>query len=274
MNKPNFTRITRNIRTGLQKHSPEILTGIGIAGMITTTVLAVRATPKALILIEEEKQRLNEELQAEAENNNQEEYVVLNTLNPVEFICTTWTCYIPAAVTGVLSVACLIGASSVNVRRNAALATAYSLSESALKEYQEKVIESIGEKKEKQIRDSIAKDKLERDPVVNKEVIITGRGETLCYETITSRYFKCDIEKLRKVENELNKRLISEMYISLNEFYYEIGLRPTEVGNDLGWNIDDGLIDLQFSSQLAEDGTPCLVIDYHVVPRYDFRTLL
>lgn len=274
MNKPNFSRITRNIRLGLQKHSPEILTGIGIAGMITTTALAVRATPKAMVLIEEEKQRLNNELRAEAENNNQEEYVERDVLKPVELIRTTWTCYIPAAVTGVLSVACLISASSVNIRRNAALATAYSLSESALKEYQEKVIESIGEKKEKEIRNSIAKDKLERDPVVNKEVIITGRGETLCYETITSRYFKCDIEKLRKVENELNKKLISEMYISLNEFYYEIGLRPTEVGNDLGWNIDDGLIDLQFSSQLAEDGTPCLVIDYHVVPRYDFRTLL
>lgn len=274
MNKPNFSRITKNIRLGLQKHSPEILTGIGIAGMITTTALAVRATPKAMVLIEEEKQRLNNELRAEAENNNQEEYVERDVLKPVELIRTTWTCYIPAAVTGVLSVACLIGASSVNIRRNAALATAYSLSESALKEYQEKVIESIGEKKEKEIRNSIAKDKLERDPLVNKEVIITGRGETLCYETITSRYFKCDIEKLRKVENELNKKLISEMYISLNEFYYEIGLRPTEVGNDLGWNIDDGLIDLQFSSQLAEDGTPCLVIDYHVVPRYDFRTLL
>lgn len=274
MNKPNFSRIARNVRLGLQKHSPEILTGIGITGMITATVLAVRATPKALVLIEEEKQRLNEELQAEARNQEQEEYVELDTLKPVELIRTTWTCYIPAAVTGVLSVACLIGASSVNIRRNAALATAYSLSESALKEYQEKVIENIGEKKEKEIRDSIAKDKLKRDPVVNKEVIITGRGETLCYETITSRYFKCDIEKLRKVENELNKRLINEMYISLNEFYYEIGLRPTEVGNDLGWNIDDGLIDLQFSSQLAEDGTPCLVIDYHVIPRYDFRTLL
>ena len=105
-------------------------------------------------------------------------------------------------------------------------------------------------------------------------MIITGKGETLCYDSITSRYFKCDIEKLRKVENMMNKRLLSEMYISLNEFYYEIGLNQTDIGDDLGWNIEEGLVDLEFSSQLAEDDTPCLVIGYRVSPRYSFRSLL
>jgi hypothetical protein len=61
-----------------------------------------------------------------------------------------------------------------------------------------------------------------------------------------------------------------EMYISLNEFYCEIGLSPVKMGDDLGWNIDTGYIDIEFSSQLAEDETPCLVINYKVAPRYDF----
>lgn len=270
MKKRNFSQIVKGVKTGLLKHSPEILTGIGIAGMVTATVLAVRATPKALILMEEEKQRQNEELR----KGEEETCMQIEKLKPADLLRVTWTCYIPSAVTGMLSVACLIGASSVNLRRNAALATAYSLSESAMKEYREKVIETIGEKKEEEIRDKIAKEKMKREPVANKEVIITGRGETLCFDTITSRYFKCDIEKLRKVENELNKRLISEMYIPLNDFYYEIGLRSNDMGNDLGWNIGDGLIDLKFSSQLAEDETPCLVIGYRVAPRYDFRKLL
>lgn len=248
-------KFIRNFKTGVSKHGPEILTGIGIAGMITTTVLAVRATPKALILKEKKRKETEEDLK------------------PIEIVQTTWTCYIPAAVTGALSIGCLIGAQSVNLRRNTALATAYSLSESALKEYQEKVIETIGDKKEKEIRDEIAKDRINRDPVVNKEVIITGKGETLCYDTISGRYFKCDIEKLRRVENELNRRLISEMYIALNDFYYEVGLHDTSLGDDLGWNANEGLIELDFSSQLAEDDTPCLVIGYRVAPRYDFRTL-
>lgn len=257
MGKLNLSNIAKGVRTAMKKHSPEILTGIGIAGMITTSVLAVRATPKALILIEDKKD---------------EEGV--DKLTPVETIKAAWPCYIPAAVTGALSVACLIGASSVNVRRNAALATAYTLSESALKDYQEKVIETIGEKKEQDVRDAVAKDRISRDPVSCKEVIITERGNALCYDVISGRYFKSDIDKLKKAENELNRQMRDEMYISLNEFYYEIGLKGTSIGDDLGWNIDNGYINLDFSSQLADDGTPCLVVNYHVEPRYDYRRLM
>lgn len=254
MGKLNLSNIAKGVRTAMIKHSPEILTGIGIAGMITTTVMAVRATPKAIKLIEEEKDRQN-----------------IERLKPIDIIKTTWKCYIPAAITGGLSIACLIGASSVNARRNAALATAYTLSESALKEYQEKVIETIGKKKEQSVRDAIAKDRIDKNPVSSREVIITEKGNTLCYDSISGRYFKSDIDKLKKVENELNRRMRDEMYISLNEFYYEIGLNPISIGDDIGWNIDRGYIELNFSSQLTDDGNPCLVIDYQVAPRYDYR---
>lgn len=254
MKKPKLSSISKGIRGAITKHSPEILTGIGIAGMITTTIMAVRATPKALILIEERKEEID-----------------VDKLTPIELIKTTWTCYIPAAITGGLSIICLIGASSVNARRNAALATAYTLSESALKEYQEKVIETIGEKKEQTVRDAIAKDRIDKNPVSSREVIITEKGNTLCYDAISGRYFKSDIDKIKKVENELNRRMRDEMYISLNEFYYEIGLNPISIGDDIGWNIDRGYIELNFSSQLSDDGNPCLVIDYQVTPRYGYN---
>ena len=103
-------------------------------------------------------------------------------------------------------------------------------------------------------------------------MIITERGNTLCYDAVSGRYFKSDIDKLKKAANELNRQMRDEMYISLNDFYYEIGLNPVSIGDELGWNIDQGYIDLSFSSQLADDGTPCLVIEYHIAPRYDFRT--
>lgn len=257
MAKRSLPIILSNMKATMMKHSPEILTGVGIAGMITTTVLAVRATPKALLLIEEEKHQQDD----------------IDKLRPIEVVKTTWTCYIPAAVTGSLSVVCLVGANSINLRRNAAIAAAYALSESTLKDYQEKVIETIGERKEKSIRDEVAKDTLERNPVTNNEVIVTGRGETLCFDAVSGRYFKSDIDKLKKAENELNRALRDEMYVSLNEFYYEIGLSGIEIGDDIGWNMDSGYIDLEFSSQLAEDGTPCLVIRYHIAPRYDYRSL-
>lgn len=255
MKKMNISKILSSIRTSAAKHSPEILTGIGITGMIATTVMAVRATPKALKLMEDTKAETKEE-----------------KLTPMETIKTTWKCYLPAAITASVSVVCLISANSVNARRNAALATAYRLSESAFKDYRGKIIETIGEKKEQSVQDSIAKDKLEQNPVTNREVIITDKGDTLCFDAVSGRYFKSDIEKLKKAVNELNRRMRDEMYISLNDFYYEIGLSGISIGDDLGWNIDNSYIEPRFTSQLADDGTPCLVIGYCVEPRYDYRT--
>lgn len=255
--KKEIAKSLLSLKTAIKKHSPEILTGIGIAGMITTTVMAVRATPKALILIEERKEEIGVE-----------------KLEAIDMVKTAWACYIPAAITGALSVACLIGASSVNARRNAALATAYTLSESALKDYQGKVIEMFGEKKNEAVKDAVAKDKVEKNPVVTREVIITEKGNTLCYDAISGRYFKSDIEKIKKAECELNRQMLDDMYVSLNDFYYEIGLDSVKLGDELGWNVDNGYIDLSFSSQLASDGIPCLVIDYSVAPRYDYRNLL
>lgn len=254
MHKPNLANLMSNTRQFVSKRSPEILTGIGIAGMITTTVLAVRATPKALQLIEEKKN---------------DDWV--DELSPLEVVKTAWKPYVPAAVTGITSVACLIGASSVNAKRNAALATAYKLSETALTEYREKVIETIGEKKEKTVRDKVAEERVKKNPVSKSEVIITNNGTTLCFDPISARYFKSSIDKIKRAENELNKQMLHDIsgYVSLNDFYDELGLDHTSVGDDLGWNVDR-LIDISFSSQLNDNGEPSVVLDYLVAPKYDF----
>lgn len=234
------------------KHAPEILTGIGIAGMIVTVVTAVKETPKALRLVEEMKKDKPE-------------------AKPVDTVKVAWKCYIPSTLIGVSSVACLIFASRQSTRRNAALAAAYTLSESTLSEYKQKVIEKIGKKKEDEICADIAKDRILKNPAVNNEIIFTGKGETLCYDSLSGRYFKSDIEKLRKAENILNLRLRDEMWISVNEFYYEIGLSGISIGEDIGWNIEKGYVALRFDAQLNDEGTPCLVISYSVVPYYDYR---
>lgn len=245
------------------KRSPEILTGLGVAGMITTVVLSVKATPKAMKLIEEEK--INR--QAECETVDDQDSIELTKLEAVK---VAWKPYIPAAVTGVVSVGCLIGATSVSTRRTAAIATAYKLSETALSEYREKVVETIGEKKEKTVRDNIAKDKVEKNPVANSEVILTGIGETLCYEPISGRYFKSDINKIRSAVNDINEQMFSENYASLNDFNGKLDLPYTNIGYDLGWDVYNGLLQVEFSSHITDDGTPCIVIDYITPPRYNF----
>ena len=135
---------------------------------------------------------------------------------------------------------------------------------------------AAGEKKEREIRDKIAEEKVKKDPVESKQVIVTGKGKTLCYDVVSKRYFESDIDKIRRAENLLNQRLLREMYISLNDFYDEIGLEKLDpcVGDELGWNANiHGFIEIDYSSQLATDGTPCLVISFNVGPRCDYRNL-
>ena len=254
MSKFNLTAAAKSIKGVLERHAPEILTGIGVAGMVTSTVLAVKATPKACLLINDRKDELEVE-----------------KLPVTELVKTTWKCYIPAVVTCGASIACLVGASSVNFKRNAALATAYKLSEAALSEYKDAVIETIGEKKEQSVRDKVAEERLKKNPVSKSEIIVTGNGTTLCYDPVGNSYFKSNIQQIESAKNKLNARMLSENYVSLNDFYDELGIGPTKLGDDLGWDIyKDGLVEIAFSSQLAEDGTPCLVMDYSIAPRYEY----
>lgn len=256
MNKPNLSKMIKTTKMTLSKHSPEILTGLGIAGMITTTVLAVKATPKALKLIED-AQYEKEEL-----------------LTAPEKIKAAWKPYIPAAISGTVSIACLIGAQSVNAKRNAALAAAYKLSETALTEYRDKVVETIGEKREKTVREKVAQERIEKNPVSQSEVIVTEKGNTLFFEPLSGRYFKSDVESVKKVVNELNKRMIGgEQYISLSEFYSEIGLSHTQISDDIGWRVDRDIIEIDYPAIKADDGTPCLSLEYLVRPEYDFDKL-
>lgn len=260
MNKTNVSQFFKSVRAVLSEHSPEILTGIGIAGMVTTTVLAVRATPKALRLLEEKKHEEG-----------------TDDLTALETVKTTWKCYIPATVTGVTSIACLVGASRVNLRRNAALATAYKLSETALTEYKDKVIETIGEKKERLIQEKVDKERVEKNPVSKSEVIVTKKGSTLCMDYYSGRYFESDIDQINKAVNQLNGMLLREDYASLNDMYGELGLDETGTGDIVGWNvgrIGRDLVKPRTSAQIAEDGRPCIVVAFEPSPEHGYTKYL
>lgn len=259
MSKNKLSTFVSKVSKSVKKHQPEILTGIGIAGMITTTIMAVRATPKALDVMAEIKD-------VHAEDTDKKAFAkdIVTKVVPI---------YIPSVIIGGLSIGCVIGASSINAKRNAALATAYAISESALKTYQEKVIETVGEKKEQTIREAVAKDTISKHPMGNTEIFLTNTGDTRCLDAISGRRFVTTVQKIQDAENTLNHRILSEMYISLNDLYDELGLAHTKLGDDLGWNLDwldRDMIKLARNAQIDEDGVPCLVLDYQVVPRYGY----
>ena len=255
MISPNVANFIRGTKLKLSKHSPAILTGIGIAGMLTTTVLAVKATPKALQLIED------------AKDSEQ-----VDKLTVAETVKVTWKCYIPAAVTSVVSASCLVFANSVNTRRNAALATAYQISQTALTEYREKVVETIGEKKEQAVREKIAEDRLKQNPVNETTVVLTKKGNTLFMDPLSGQYFRSDIEQIKKTINEINARMMRDAfgYTSLNEFYDELGLERASIGEDLGWNVASNIIDVGFCAKLTADDEPCIIMDYINPPIYNY----
>lgn len=258
--KLNLSKVAKNMQHTLGKYSPQILTGIGVAGMITTVVLAVKATPKALELVEDKKEELD-----------------TDKLTVVDTVKVAWKPYIPAAITGVLSTVCIIGGNAVGTRRTAALAAAYKISETALHEYKDAVVETIGEEKSKEVKEKVAQNKVDKNPVVEKQIIVTNKGTFLCYDSLSGRYFQSDIETIRKAQNDINDYLFSEDYASLNMFYDFLGLEHTRLGAELGWKIDSGTLQIEFDSTLASDksqgiapGTPCLVLDYNVAPKYEF----
>ena len=180
----------------------------------------------------------------------------------------------PSALSFAASSACIIGASAVNYKRNAALGAAYALSERTLIRYRDKVIDTLGERKEREIRDKIAQDDVNNDQPSPKQVIVTSKGNTLCKDMISGRYFRSDIETIKQTINKLNRRLTYDHYISLNEFYGELGLDDIKNGDLMGWNLDNGLIEPNFNACITEEDEPCIVFDVDISPKYDFDKLI
>lgn len=271
MKKTFVKNLLKGVRISFDKHSPEILIGLGIASAITSTVLAVKATPKALNLIEDAK--FDKAKIWNKEHPDSDKCAVSEKLTKSEIVKTAWKCYIPAVISGSASIAFLLGSNSVHARRNAALATAYKLSETALTDYKKEVIETIGEEKEKLIRDKVAQKHVDEHPVSTSQVIITGNGKQLCYDALSDRYFESDIQTIRAAVNNINESMLDCRYASLSEFYDELDLRHTSISDDIGWNLDDGQLEISYGSAISDDGRPCITLDYHVAPRYDFSKL-
>lgn len=246
--------------TLLSENSPAILVGVTVVGVITTGVMATRATIRASEIIEDERLgRMNEENDWDS-----------TELEPKEIVELTWRYYIPVVAVAGITIASAICSYRIQKNRGAALAALYSTSIKALEEYQAKAEEVVGKTKADKVREKIAEDKLAAHPVDPYNVIFTGLGDTLCYDVLSGRYFKHDIQKIQQARNDLNHRMMSENCLSLNDWYGLLELPSIGLGYDVGWNLDK-LLEINFTSRLASDGTPCLVIDYISQPISTYR---
>lgn len=248
------------------KNSATILTCMGAAGLVGTAISAGNASIKAFQIVEKERECRLEDLRAWNESAEEGEVFHDPAITKADIFKMTWKCFIPTIIIGGASIACIVGANSVNLKKQAAILSAYALTETAFKDYQHKVVEILGDKKAEEIREEVIRTKMRSTPIQNGEIIVTNRGEMLCYDMFTGRYFKSDIEALRRAENEINALLLREGHLSLNDVYYAIGLSNIKSGDEIGWDSWHGLIEFKFSSQLTDEGVPCLVMDYVVGP--------
>lgn len=240
-----FKTAARIILLGMKKKSPVILAGLAVAGVFGTGIFSTQAGMKAKPIIDKMK----------AEGATKKE--IIRAVAPI---------FVPAALTAVVTGGCIVGSTVIEEGRNAMYASLLSASELALTGYQHETLEKVGAKTEQAIRDSVAEQKVVEHPVSERAVIATGNGDSLCYDEWSDRYFTTSIEKLKQAQNEINRRVICHMWITLNEVYDEIGLGRIKMGDKVGFSVDH-LLAFRFSSTIADDGRPCLVVGFDEEPR-------
>ena len=233
----NLNKSLKMLKMGLRKNSPTILVSFGVSGTVLTAYLTGKASFKA------------------ANELRDKELEIKDAIKEV------FPLYIPAVISGIATIGFIVGANRISSKRAAAAYSVMTISERMFEEYKEKVIEKIGERKEQEIRDEIAQDRVEAN---KPNTILVGSGEVICCELGTGRYFKSDMETLRKAQNDINAKLVRELYVPLSEFYYIIGLSPTSYSWDVGW-VSEKHMALEFSTVLTDDNKPCLAFEYNYI---------
>lgn len=248
MNKESINETLKSFWRSVTKNAPTILTAIGGVGAISVGVLTTIATVKAVKQIEEKKK----------EENRDE-------LTKSEIVKEVWPLYIPPVLSTAATIACGIGSRKIDAKRQSALIAAYAISEKALTDYHEAVHKVVNsKKKESEILHEVNEKNVKNDPVSGNKIVVTGNGDSLCKDSISRQYFYSNIESIKYAINKLDYRMQTEHYISLNDFYDELGLEHlgAGVGDDIGFSFNYGLISdsVYFDYVAADDGRPCIVI--------------
>ncbi len=236
----------------LTRNSSTILTCIGGVGVVATVVTAVKATPKAMALIEEAKEEKGDDL------------------TKVETVITAAPAYITTAVLGVSTLVCIFGANALNQRQQAALTSAYALLDNSYKEFKAKVKELYGDDAAANVRGEIAKDHYEDADLYVHD------NKQLFYDEFSNRYFESTMENVLNAEMQINRMLAQDSGVFLNEFYEFLGIPTIEYGDYMGWSsfaLCDmywwSWIEFKHEKVVMDDGLECTIIVMEYQPMYD-----
>lgn len=236
----------------LSRNSSTILTCIGGVGVVATVVTAVKATPKAMALIEEAKEEKGADL------------------TKVETAIVAAPAYITTAIIGVSTLACIFGANALNRHQQASMMSAYALLDNSYKEFKAKVNELYGNDAGANVRGEIAKDHYE-----DTDIQVTDNKQ-LFYDEFSNRYFESTMENVLNAELKINRMLAQDTGVYLNEFYEFLGIPTIEYGDYMGWSSFAlcemywwSWIEFKHEKVVMDDGLECTIIVMEYQPMYD-----
>ena len=227
----------------LRRNSPTILTFLGAAGVVATSIAAAKATPKAMALLEKTKEEKGEEL------------------TKLEIVKVAGPAYIPAVAIGASTIACIFGANALNKKTQASIMSAYALLDTSYKQYKSKVKELYGENSDRNVKKEIAKDKFKDNDIhINNEKI-------LFFDFYSLQYFESTERLVLKAENRVNELLKLYGRASLNDFYESLGMPTAYTGYELWWNVQK-CPSVEFTHDITtmDDGLECCVISMSAEP--------
>lgn len=256
--KINLGNVWKRGRQFERAHRPQILAGMGVAGLWGSMWLTYKASPTIHRIIDFTEMQLDEG-------------VVDEKVVKKQMIKDVAKEAAPPVLMGIISSAAMIGSTSVSTKRIAAISAAYSATEAALSDYRGKVKDILGDDKDRRVREGLARDAVESTPV--NEVEETGMGNVLCLDRWTGRYFHSSPEAVKRAFNEISRQVQLDEYASLNDLYDRLNLRNAQFGDVMGWTSHDnwrGVIDAYFTTTTDSNSYPVLVVDYdvEVLPGY------
>ena len=241
--------LIKNTQHVLKENSPSILAALAVGGVVTTGLAAYTF---GYNYGRDEEHRLTEGEPALTGKEKFEAY---------------WRPIIPTLLVAGTTITCIVASTAISNRRNAALGGLVALGEVTLREYKDKVREVVTKEKAERVDRELAQDKLDKSD--SNEVVFVGDGDILMFDVLTSRTFKSSKLAVERAEVEIGRRLLSDMYVSQNEWYDEIGLPRVAMGDDQGWNHDLPL-EVKFVP-LIKDEKPVIGVDYKFHPSITFN---
>lgn len=240
-----------NLQRFVKKNSSNILTVATAAGMITTTILAVKATPKALELIkaEEDTRKITKTTTLYANNQPYTTEVVEEApkLTPLEIVKVAWKPYVPAIAMGTLTLTCLFGMNYLNRKTQASLISAYAVLEKSYRQYREKCIEMYNADTDIDIKQKVAKSNFYKNIEVED-------GKELFFDYTSMQYFESTMDEVKEALDTINETLSDSGFVYLNDFYELLGIPLVDYGYNLGWFSDIGTLKLDYEKTELDDG--------------------